>query len=154
MRKTDTASFSLVEVVIALGIFSFALLAIVGLFFVGINTTKESSEQIQAANLASLLVSTRRSLPTNVMANFALPPLNVPYSSAGTYLTNQQGVAIDGTTSGTNRVYNLYYQVGTNAETGTRLAQVNLMLWWPSAAPIPTNNPGNRYELTTQIALP
>ncbi len=71
-------------------------MAIVGLFMVGINTNKESSDQIQAANLASLLISTRRALPTNTIANFALPPLNVPYSSAGTYVTNSAGVAAMG----------------------------------------------------------
>ena len=146
-------SFTLVEVVIALGIFSFALIAIVGLFVVGINTNKESSDEIQAANFASVLISTRRALPTNTIANFALPPLNVAYSTAGTYLTNTDGVAADGTLAGT-RVYNLFYQAGTNAVTGAHLAQVHLMLWWPLASALPTNNAGNRYELTTQVALP
>ncbi len=149
---TDSA-FTLVEVVVALGIFTFALMAILGLFVIGISTNKESSDQIQAANLASLLISTRRALPTNAIANFALPPLNVAYSSNGTYLTNAQGVAVDGTTTGI-RSYNLYYQVGTNSESGAHLAQVYMLLWWPTASALPTNNPGNRYELTTQIALP
>jgi len=140
-------------VVVALGVFSFALVAIVGLFVGGINTNRESSDQIQAANVASLLISTRRAVPTNVIANFALPPLNVGYTDAGTYLNNNQGVAVDGTTTGT-RAYSLFYQIGTNTTTGAHLAQVHLMLWWPPASPLPTNNPGNRYELTTQVALP
>jgi len=147
------AAFTLVEVVVALGIFSFAIMAIVGLFMVGINTNKESSDQIQAANLASLLISTRRALPTNTIANFALPPLNVPYSSAGTYVTNSAGVAADGTTNGA-AAYNLFYQVGTNTVTGAHLAKVYLMLWWPTASAMPTNNPGGRYELSTEVALP
>ena len=149
----DQAAFSLVEVVLALGIFSFAIMAIIGLFMVGINTSKESAEQIQAANLASLLISTRRTIPTNVIANFALPPLNTVYSTSGTYLTNANGVALDGTLTGP-RAYNLFYQMGTNAATGTRLAQVHLLLWWPTASTIPLNNSGNRYEITTQVALP
>jgi uncharacterized protein (TIGR02598 family) len=154
LRRTSTlAAFTLVEVVVALAIFSFALMAIVGLFFVGIDTNKESSDQIQAANFASMLISTRRALPTSSINNFALPPLNVAYSSNGTYLTNNAGVAADGTVTGT-RAYNLYYQAGTNSVTGTHLAQVHLMLWWPIASAMPINNPGNRYELTTQIALP
>lgn len=151
--KHDRAAFSLVEVVLALGIFSFALMAIIGLFMVGINTSKESAEQIQAANLASLLISTRRTIPTNVIANFALPPLNTTYSTSGTYVTNANGVSLDGTLTGP-RAYNLFYQIGTNAATGTRLAQVHLLLWWPTASTIPLNNPGNRYEITTQVALP
>ena len=153
------AAFSLVEVVVALGIFTFALVAIVGLFFVGLNTSKESSDQIQGANFASLLISTRRALPTNVIAYFSLPPLNVQYSATGTYLTNTGGVADDGTTNGTPN-YNLFYQVGTNFQsganpaTGSHLALVHLIIWWPIAAALPTNNPGNRYEITTQVALP
>ncbi len=152
-RAGEPAAFTLVEVVVALGIFSFALVAIVGLFVVGINTNKESSDQIQGANFASLLVSTRRSLPTNSIANFALPPLNVAYSTNGTYLTNSSGVADDGTTNGAP-TYNLFYQVGTNSVTGPHLAEVHFMLWWPVSATLPTNNPGNRYEVTTQVALP
>jgi uncharacterized protein (TIGR02598 family) len=158
-RTAGLSSFTLVEVVIALGIFSFAIVAIVGLFAVGIDTNKESSEQIQAADVASLLISTRRAVPTSTIANFALPPLNVQYSSTGTYLTNESGVATDGTLTGA-RTYNLFYQIGTNYQTGanpatgTHLALVHLMLWWPTASPMPLNNAGNRYELTTQVVLP
>jgi len=147
------SAFTLIEVMLALGIFSFALVAIFGLFFVGINTNKESSDQIAAANLASLLISTRRSVPTNTITNFALPPLNASYETNGVYLTNTEGVAIDGTLTGT-RAYNLYYQAGTNAATGAHLAQVHLLLWWPVTAPLATNTPATRYELTTQVALP
>jgi uncharacterized protein (TIGR02598 family) len=157
-RKAALSSFSLIEVVVALGIFSFAVVAIIGLFVVGINTNKESSDQIQAANFGSLLISTRRALPTNSIANFALPPLNVAYSSVGTYQTNSSGVAVDGTVTGgavtVTPAYNLFYQVGTNSATGAHLAQVHLLIWWPITSALPANNPASRYELTTQIALP
>jgi len=153
-RRAERVAFTLVEVVVALGIFSFAIMAIVGLFVVGLNTNKESSDQIQAANFASLLISSRRALPTSVIANFALPPLNAPYSAAGTYLTNSLGVAADGTTNVGAPAYNLFYQAGTNSVTGPHLALVHLVIWWPLAAVPPTNNPGGRYELSTQVALP
>jgi uncharacterized protein (TIGR02598 family) len=163
-RLADRAAFTLVEVVVALGIFSFALVAIVGLFVVGLNTNKESSDQIQEANFASLLISSRRALPTSLITNFALPPLNAAYSAAGTFLTNSTGVAADGTTNTTTAnvtpVYNLFYQVGTNFQTGANpatgahLALVHLIIWSPLGAAFPTNNPGARYELSTQVALP
>ena len=145
------SAFSLIEVVIALGIFIFAMVAINGLFFVGLDANKSSSEQIQAANVASLLVSTRRSLPINVITNFALPPLNVAYSG-----TTVPGVATDGTTTGTP-AYDLFYQGGTSAVYGPHLAQIHILLSWPpsaSASPTPSNNPSTRFEVTTQIALP
>ncbi len=152
-NRANEAAFTLVEVVIAMGIFTFAIVAIAGLFLVGISTTKDSSDQIQASNIASLLISTRRALPTNEIANFALPPLNVAYPANGTFLTNAGGVALDGTTSG-SPAYNLYYQIGTNSVTGPHLSQVHLVLWWPAEAGLPTNNPSGCYELTTQVALP
>jgi uncharacterized protein (TIGR02598 family) len=144
-------AFTLVEVVMALGIFSFAVVAIGGLFFVGIDTNKASSDQIQAANLASLLISTRRAITTGTVSNFALPPLNV--STSGTAM----GVANDGTlasSSAETPAYNLAYTTGTTAATGPHLAQVHLMLWWPPAAATPAANSANRYELTTQVLLP
>ena len=155
-RRTSSA-FTLVEVVIALGIFIFALVAIGGLFFVGLNINKESSEQIQAANLASLLISTRRAIPVdplgtpNPLGNFALPPLNAPTS--GNY---KMGVADDGTVGSAtgSPAYNLFYQVSTNAVAGAHLAQVHLLLWWPATLTTPPNNPSSRYELTTLVALP
>jgi uncharacterized protein (TIGR02598 family) len=146
-------AFTLVEVVIALAIFSFAIMGIASLFLVGINTSKDSSDQIQAANIASLLISTRRAMPTNIVTDFALPPLNVAYSPTGTFLTNTGGVGLDGTTSGTP-AYNLFYQVGTNLVTGPHISLVHLILWAPTASPMPTNNPGSCYELTTEVALP
>lgn len=153
--STSLPAFTLVEVVLALGIFTFAVVAIGGLFFVGIDANKGSSDEIQAANLASLLISTRRAVTTGTataFANFALPPLStaIAASGSGTYV---MGVANDGTTTGTP-AYNLYYRVTTNAATtGTNVAQVYLLLWWPTALITPSNNPGNRYELTTQVAL-
>lgn len=146
-----SSAFSLIEVVMALGVFSFAVVGIGGLFFVGIDTNKQSSDQIQAANVASLLISTRRAITTGTIANFALPPLNIATSGTGAYV---MGVANDGTTTGTP-AYNLFYQVTANTGIGPHLAQVYLMLWWPPASPTPpTNNPDSRYELTTQVALP
>jgi uncharacterized protein (TIGR02598 family) len=157
-RTAGVAAFSLVEVVVALGIFTFALVAIIGLFVTGLNTNKESSDQIQAANFASLLISTRRAVPTDptatTLTNFALPPLNVTYSAAGTFLTNNLGVAADGTTNNGTPAYNVFCQVGTNSVTGPHLALVHLVVWSPITAAFPTNNPSSRYEITTQVALP
>jgi len=142
--------FTLVEVVMALGIFSFSMVAIGGLFFVGIDANKGSSDQIQAANLASLLISTRRALPTTTITNFALPPLNVSTSPTGSYAMS---VGNDGTIGGTP-AYNLLYQVTAPTGTAPHLAQVHLTLWWPPASALAATNPDNRYELTTQVALP
>jgi type II secretory pathway pseudopilin PulG len=146
--KVNTPAFSLVEVVIALGIISFALIAVIGLVTVGSETNRESSGQIQAANTASLLMATARALPTNPPSSFALPNLSQ------TSVTNTVQIGIDGTVNSAQAAYNLYYIVGTNIVTGPKLANVYLCLWWPLSAQMPTNNPGAYYEVAAQIALP
>jgi type II secretory pathway pseudopilin PulG len=144
-------AFSLVEVVLALAIFTFALVTILGLLGVALGTNKQSSDQIQAANVASLLIATRRASPTNTGPNFAafaLPNLNQGM------VTNTTIVGEDGTTTtATGARYNLYYEVGTNSATGPTTANVYLLLWWPLNAKMPTNNPAAYYELTTAVSL-
>ncbi len=144
----STRAFSLVEVVIALAVISFAMIAVIGLLAVALQTNRESSDQLQEANTASLLLSTIRATPTNPPTGFGLPNLNQATASK----TVQIGV--DGMTTSPNLVYNLYYVAGTNAITGTRLANVYIALWGPLAAAKPVNNPGACYEVTGEVALP
>jgi type II secretory pathway pseudopilin PulG len=148
---SGTASFSLVEVVIALAIFSFGLVTMMALLSVALRANKGSSDQIQASNIASLLISAWRAAPTNGGTTFTTsgpPRLNQ------SYVTNTTQVGLDGTTwTGTGAAYNLYYGIGTNADTGTNLADVYIVLWWPSGAKMPTNNPSDYYELSTQVSL-
>lgn len=58
--KTEPAGFSLVEVVLALGIVSFALVALLGLFSVGLGASKRSGEDTEVANMSAQIVSTLR----------------------------------------------------------------------------------------------
>ncbi len=151
-ERPSLRSFSLIEVLLALGIISFALIALVGLFTVGLRTNKESSDQIEAANIASLLLTTLRALPTNPPASFALPALNQATVSKTIQVTADGATAVATNASGPS--YNLSYTVGTNAATGSKLANVYLMLWWPASAPMPTNKTSAYYEMTAQVALP
>ena len=145
----NSRAFSLIEVVISLGIISFSLISVIGLFSVGLKTNKESSDQIDAANTASLLMAAARAMPTNCATNgFALPNLNQGTTSG------QVQIGVDGTTTSTNLAYNLFYTVGTNTAAGPKLANVYLRLWWPLAAPMPTNNPAAYYEVAGEVALP
>jgi len=150
-----SVAFSLVEVVMALGITSFALMAMLGLFTTGVKTSSESEKQIQAANLASMLISVRQNSSTNAISNFAIPPLNVPYRkaySSGNTLTNY--VDATGTlTTAANAAYTISCMVGTNSPYGSKIAQVYLMLTWPARAD-PAGQQVGRYELTTFIPLP
>jgi len=140
----------------ALGICSFALVAILGLFTTGLQTNKTSEEQIQAANLVSMLVSTRRASPTNSLGSFAIPSRAMTnfftnaYNNGGT-LTNYVGFDGQIVTSA-NAEFLISCQAGTNMLTGPDVAQVYVMLSWPAWAN-PSNPSVGHYEYVTYIPL-
>ena len=149
-------AFSLVEVVLALGISVFVLVIIMGLYSTGLRVNRESENQIQEANLASLIIAARRANPTNA-SQLAIPAssLTNAYTNAfanGTQLTNYIGS--DGLlTNAANAVYTVSCKAGTNTMTGPNLAQVYMMLSWPAQAN-PTNASSDHYEVTTYIPVP
>jgi len=147
-------AFSLVEVVVALGICVFVLVTIMGLYSTGMRVNRESQNQIQEANLASLIIASRRAAPTNA-SQLAIPAsaLTGPFTNAypNGQLTNYVGS--DGMiTNAANAAYVVSCRAGTNAMTGPNTAQVYLMLSWPAQA-----NPAvssDHYEVTTYIPFP
>ncbi len=160
--------FSLVEVCLALGIVTFALVALVGLLATGLRTNQESAEDVQAANLAAAAIAQRRAAPTASDPTLLLPPLNGAVQSPilitpatqpyrGTvYLTGDGAVAV-GTT---DRYYRMDYRLSRDAS--GRLAQVHLSYvtpWQAEPRELPTATPGGafaktRYELTTYLPVP
>src|ERR1043165_1889070 len=61
--KRARVGFSLVEVVVALGVIGFALLAILGLFPIGLKSGRASIQETRANHLAEQVFSTLRSQP-------------------------------------------------------------------------------------------
>jgi len=85
-RQSPIASaFSLVEVVLALGIVSFCLLAIVGLLPVGLKAVKNANEQAAAANVLNAIADSLRSTTSSNAVNFA-----------GSFGTNQISFSLGG----------------------------------------------------------
>ena len=147
-RGKGTRAFSLIEVVLALGLCTFALISMVGLLSSGMRVGRDSRQQMQAANIAALLVSVRRHSPTNNLPNLLLPPLNRTLSdSPATVWVDAEG----NVAKQTEASYRLNYQVGTNT-VAANVALIHLRLSWPPAA-----DPGKaagQYELTTQVSMP
>ncbi len=146
----------MIEVVIALGICTFCIVALVGLFSTGLQASRESEDQIQAANLASLIVSTCAASPTNNTSSFGIPPAAItgPYTNAynnGTSLTNIIGYD-DRLTNSAGAAYQISCRAGTNAFTGSQLSQVYVMLSWPASAN-PASTMAKHYEVLTYIPL-
>jgi prepilin-type N-terminal cleavage/methylation domain-containing protein len=63
--------FSLVEVVVAIGIVAFGMLAVIGLLPTGMKMARNSTEQAQAANLVQALAESVRSASTTNGTNYS-----------------------------------------------------------------------------------
>ena len=156
--RPEIRAFSLAEVVLAIAICSFALIAIMGLFATGLRSSRESQEDIQAANLASTLISLRAAFPAGDITN--LPNFAIPYKA----LTNIYGpaygagasnnyIGLDGqTTNAAHAAYGITCMAGTTSTTLPVISQVYLMLTWPPQVS-PTNPAVGRYEVVTDIPL-
>lgn len=155
MHQAGPRAFSLVEVVLALGICAFVLVAMLGLFSTGLRASRESEEQVQAANLASQILATRLASPSSDThtPDFAIPAAALTnaygpvYGSAGGY------VGLDGRTkpNADSAAYRIVAMAGTNALTGSRTSQVYLLLSWPPQAAL--SNSAGHYETLTYIPL-
>ncbi len=153
--KPGTRAFSLVEVVLALGICVFVLVTLMGLYSSGLRMNRESENQIQAANLASLIVASRRAAPTN-MSQLAIPAnaLTNAFTNAYGATGAQNYIGSDGLiTNAANAVYLVTCRAGTNVLTGPNVAQVYMMLSWPPQAN-PSMASTEHYEVTTYIPFP
>ncbi len=158
--RRSTFAFTLVEVVLAVGVCSFVLVAVLGLLTVGLQSNHDSEQQIQAANLASMLISVRTASPVKDipnLPNFAIPTsaMTGPYQNAydgGATLTKYVG--LDGQTVATpaDAAYAISCRAGTNLVTGSSVAQVYLMLTWPPQAD-PNNANAGHYEAIADIPL-
>jgi len=142
------SGFSLVEVVLAFAICSFCIIALLGLFSAGLKGSQESIEDIQASNIATLLLSQRRASPTNTgsFPPLLLPVLNVPAnnSNAPVYLTGAGAPAQAG-----DAAWRLTYAIQTNS---WGVSQVALSLTAPAS--VPAARARTRYDVLTYVRLP
>jgi len=150
VRDTD-AAFSLVEVVLALGICAFVLVAMIGLFQVGLTSARESEARLQAANMASLLIAQRSSSLTN--SSFAIPAASLTKAYGNAFASSNVFIGEDGliTTSASNALYRITCLAGTNSSTGPYASQIYLSLSWPPQAA--RNNAQGSYETLTYLPL-
>jgi Tfp pilus assembly protein PilV len=171
-------AFSLVEVVLALGIFIFAGFSMIGLLAMGLQNSSDSRQQLQASTVAEMICSTLRAAPNAVyngsttQPNFPLPALTNAVSTGNTNNIsplNPIYLTWDGTTttsaSGNARfglLYSItapttYVAVGTSGMAPSPgAATVYLYIYWPGqmAPTNATNTATSHFELTTTFALP
>lgn len=139
-----TSAFSLVEVVIAVGIFSFVIVAVMGTMSVALSSTRDSEMKLSASHTATVLIGTLKANPTN-RTDTTIFPNSLTGSGTDIYvdrqgrLTNQAGAA-----------FRLAWKLKSDA-TLTNLVFCNIELTWPPNAP---TNTVSSHRVATSILLP
>lgn len=124
------SAFSLVEVVIAIGLVSFALLALVGLLTVGLKSSRESGDDTILAvctETAQALVRAEGFSQLSANTAYADTTPDFFFDSTGALLTNQSADAVYGCL--VTRAAPVLSQATTN------LLVYQLKFVWPLAAP-------------------
>ena len=150
VRKT--AGFSLVEVVMAVGIVAFCLLAIVGLAGVGMKVNRDSVEEMKATMVGSKLLQLRRYFPTNTdNAAGTLPfgSVRTADPASGTDFSTNYVTADGQQCAATNAAYRVLYRIQPNP--ASRSSTVALRVEWPAQSP---SSVASATEFVTEILWP
>lgn len=151
--ETDRSvrAFSLVEVVMALAIFSFVAVALVGLISVGITTNQDSIEELEATNLIQSFFGKRRGSPlAPEIGNCPLPRLDIASetdSSLPLYVREDGSLSED---SGEAR-FGMFYRVSPPDAT-RRYSTAYVCLFWPPQAR--AGQTKGHHEMTGSFLLP
>ena len=151
---TENAAFSLVEVVVALGIVSFAIVAVMGMLPIALKTSRESMTETDATMIARRIFSeiscgtnSQRSLSTDT--NNGVKAINLATDSSNTFIAfRETGEALYATnTNSTVNSINTDYlaQISISTNTGiSNLSRVLVDILSPAAAS-PTNRATNSF---------
>jgi uncharacterized protein (TIGR02598 family) len=140
--------FSLIEVVLAIGVISFAMVALVALLPRGLQIAKNSTEEMRAINLVTAFSSDLESAPLSSAqsANFKIAP--IPWVTG----PNQVAVPNPGISIGTDLLF--YADEGQSVSTGSSPdARYRITLRYTRApgksTDIPATNPNSIEALVT-----
>src|SRR5205823_7388168 len=90
--KDRQSAFSLVEVVLALGVLSFAIVAILGLIPIGLQTSHSSQDETRAAQIAQSILATFSGQQFNAVTFLEYDPTDGSQSGSINFnLTSQTG---------------------------------------------------------------
>jgi uncharacterized protein (TIGR02598 family) len=129
MKIRHQSAFSLVEVVIAIGIISFALLTILSLMVSSLKSDRNATDDTVLPAMADATLAYLRSyyatnaLPTSAVTN------NFYFNSAGTLQTNTSGVPIS--SNDANSLYLCKVAITTNGFASTNMKILRLDFYRP-----------------------
>jgi len=119
------SAFSLVEVVLALGVAAFCLIAIVGLMPAGVQTNRNATSQTAATNIMAAVVADLRSTPAAATTS---PQFAITFGTDKTLYFDASGQA--STSLGPDSRYRLSI-MWNSAPTGLHYAVLNVT--WPAS---------------------
>jgi uncharacterized protein (TIGR02598 family) len=153
-KAGTTAAFSLVEVVLALGITTFCLLVLLGLITVGLSSNQVTTQQTTASTVLSAVVSdlyaTPETIPPGEATNslqYSIPiPANPVTATSATNTLYFTGTGTASSTLQTNSLYRLtVVAFQPSSGSGSRSATfMDLSVSWP--ATVAVNNAAGRVE--------
>ena len=135
--KNQSPAFSLIEVVIAIGIFAFCIVGIVGLLPLAASSVKSVYQESNANNIAESIAGLWRVTPTNstpvsiplmgnrTMGNFTIGPISL--DSTSYYFDNDARI--------TNQLSSTLLLNYSANPIGNNTFTVNLTFTWPANAP-------------------
>lgn len=137
----SASAFSLVEVVIALGIAAFCLVALLGLFPSGLKSAKSTTDQTAAAGLLANVALDLRGIPAGSNSS-SLYGITLPAVGAGSTLSTNFFFAEDGGISDSSASITARYGVLLIlSNPTTALTTARIQIYWPPT--LSTNSLGN-----------
>jgi len=125
-------AFSLIEVVLAIGITSFALLATIGLLPVGLNTLRESNTQTAVANISHQIRGELQQISFDPKADF-----NVQKLGTTTYYFTREGAKSDSSSAYYRASFDINNgAVGGSAFDNSVAQNIKVTLSYPIGAPV------------------
>ena len=133
------AAFSLLEVVLALGVAAFCLIAILGLLPVGVQTNRNASSQTAVSNIIATVVSDLRTTPAAATTS---PVFAITFDAEKTLFFDASGRASSSLSADSRYRLNVTWNA---APTGLHYAVLKAS--WPAEVDPATTPPGGSVEI-------
>jgi uncharacterized protein (TIGR02598 family) len=133
------AAFSLLEVVLALGVAAFCLIAVLGLLPVGVQTNRNASSQTAVSNIIATVVSDLRTTPAAATTS---PEFAITFDAERTLFFDASGKASPSLSADSRYRLNVTWN---SAPTGLHYAV--LKATWPAEVDPATTPPGGSVEI-------
>ena len=144
--KPSRRAFTLVEVVLALGVLTFAVLLLLALVPAGLQTNRDTREESMATNIVGAMIADWRAVgqTTNASTVFRFPALSAGSSATNTIWISDTGQPVAAAAAR----YRVAYRLTAPAAGSLAPYYVNFTVSWPAQA---TNSVG---KLESIAALP